>query len=58
MSKKKILIVCNGFYPENSPQSLQTTKLAIESAREGHDVIVLTKQREEKAYEGLSMGIR
>jgi len=53
MSKKKIPIVYKGFYPENSPRSLGATELAKESAREGHDVVVLTKRREEKAYEGL-----
>jgi hypothetical protein len=56
MDKKKILIVCNGFYPENSPRSFRATELAKEFVREGHDVTVLTKQREEKAYEGLECG--
>lgn len=42
MNKKKILIVCRGFYPQNSPRSHRSTELAKEFARQGHHVTVLT----------------
>ena len=42
MNKKKILIVSNFFYPENTPRAFRTTELAKEFARQGHDVTVLT----------------
>jgi len=42
---KKILIVCRAFYPENSPRSFRATELAMEFARQGHDVSVLTLDR-------------
>ncbi len=40
--QKKILLVSQGFYPENSPRSFRATELAKEFARQGHDVTVLT----------------
>ncbi|MFU8858779.1 MAG: glycosyltransferase [Cyclonatronaceae bacterium] len=40
--KKKILIVCKGFYPLNSPRAFRAAELAKEFARQGHDVTVLT----------------
>jgi hypothetical protein len=46
MDKKKILIVTNGFYPENSPRSLRATELAKEFACKGHSVKVITHYRE------------
>src|SRR6056297_1135806 len=38
----KILIVSRSFYPVISPRSFRTTELAIELARQGHEVVVLT----------------
>ena len=42
---KKILVVTNGFYPENSPRSFRATELAKELARKGHQVTVITHPR-------------
>lgn len=42
---KKILIVANGFYPENSPRSFRATELAKELVRQGHAVKVITHSR-------------
>lgn len=42
---KKILIVSNAFYPENSPRSFRTTELAKELVRQGHVVKVITHPR-------------
>lgn len=41
MDKKKILIVCQAFYPSNSPRSHRATELAKEFALQGHEVTVL-----------------
>ena len=41
MDKKKILIVGRTFFPEQSPRSFRTTELAIELAKQGHEVHVL-----------------
>lgn len=41
MEKKKILIVCRSFYPQNTPRSHRATELAKEFARQGHEVTVL-----------------
>lgn len=38
--KKKILIVCRGFFPQISPRSFRATELAKEFARKDHDVTV------------------
>lgn len=38
--RKKILIVCRGFFPQISPRSFRATELAKELARKGHDVTV------------------
>lgn len=46
MDKKKILIVCKAFYPENSPRSFRATELAKEFSRQGHEVTVLTQERD------------
>lgn len=43
---KKILIVTNGFYPENSPRSLRATELAVELAKQGNAVKVITHYRD------------
>ncbi len=43
---KKVLIVTNGFYPENSPRSFRATELAKELVRQGHIVKVITHPRE------------
>lgn len=42
---KKILLVANGFYPENSPRSFRATELAKEFVRQGHSVTVITHPR-------------
>ncbi len=41
MISKKILIVGNSFYPENSPRAFRTTELAKEFSRQGHEVTVI-----------------
>ena len=46
ITKKKILIVSNGFYPAISARSLRATELALEFVRQGHEVICCTKYRE------------
>lgn len=38
---KKILIIGNSFFPENSPRAFRTTELVKEFARQGHKVTVL-----------------
>lgn len=43
---KKILIVSNAFYPENSPRSHRAVELAKELVRQGHAVKVITHRRE------------
>jgi hypothetical protein len=43
---KRILIVCKAFYPENSPRSFRATELAKEFSRQGHDVTVLTNDKQ------------
>jgi len=45
-SEKKILLVSSGFYPEISPRSFRATKLAIEFARQRHEVTIYTKYRD------------
>lgn len=42
---KKILIVTNGFYPENSPRSLRATELAKEFVKQGNSVKVISHFR-------------
>jgi len=44
--KKKILLVSSAFYPELSPRSFRATELAKEFFRQGHDVTVITKYRD------------
>lgn len=44
--KKRILLVSNGFFPEISARSFRATELAIEFARQGHDVKVISKHRD------------
>lgn len=46
---KKILIVSNAFYPENSPRSHRATELAKELVRQGHQVKVITHGRKDTA---------
>jgi len=53
-SKKKILLISNGFFPEISPRSFRATELAIEFARQGHDVTVYSKYRDYNYIEFLS----
>lgn len=43
---KKILIISKFFYPANTPRSFRTSELAIELAKQGHDVTVLTPKLE------------
>jgi hypothetical protein len=45
MNPKKILLIANGFYPENSPRSHRATELAKELVRQGHTVKVITHKR-------------
>lgn len=42
----KILIVTDGFFPEISARSLRATELAKELARQGHNVKVISKERQ------------
>lgn len=42
---KKILLVSNAFYPDNSPRSFRATELAKELVRQGHIVKVITHPR-------------
>ncbi len=46
MDKKKILIVSNAFYPQNSPRSFRTTELVKELARQGHLITLYTLKDE------------
>ncbi|MDD2635908.1 MAG: glycosyltransferase [Bacteroidales bacterium] len=45
MNKKKILIVCSGFYPDNSPRAHRAAELVKEFSRQGHEVTVLTPKK-------------
>ena len=45
-TKKRILLVSSGFYPEISPRSFRAAELAAEFVRQGHKVAVHTKNRE------------
>lgn len=47
MDKKKILIVCRWFYPENTPRAHRATELAKEFSVQGHSVTVLTPKETE-----------
>ena len=55
---KKILIVSNAFYPENSPRSFRTTELAKELVRQGNEVAVVTHPREGTESYCESFGIK
>ncbi len=46
MSNKKILIVTQAFYPDQSPRSFRATELAKELCRQGHDVTVMAPEKE------------
>ena len=54
---KKILIVSNAFYPENSPRSFRTTELAKELVRQGNKVTLVTHPREGTENHCNSFGI-
>lgn len=41
-----ILLVTNAFYPEISPRSYRATELAKEFYRQGHKVVVITRERD------------
>lgn len=45
-TRKKILLVSDGFFPEISPRSYRATELAKEFYRQGHDVTVMSKYRD------------
>ncbi len=45
-TKKRILLVSNGFFPEISARSFRATELATEFARQGHKVKVISKHRD------------
>lgn len=47
MDKKKILIVCRAFYPENTPRAFRAAELAKEFSRQGYDVTVLLPGKSE-----------
>ncbi|MGV9003539.1 glycosyltransferase [Flavobacterium sp.] len=55
---KRILIVSNAFYPENSPRSFRTTELAKELVRKGNEVTIITHPREGTESYCESFGIR
>lgn len=42
---KRVLLVCSGFLPEISPRSYRATELAKELYRQGHSVVVITRDR-------------
>lgn len=44
--KKNIILVSSAFYPELSPRSFRATELTKEFYRQGHQVTVLTKNRD------------
>lgn len=46
MDSKKILIVANGFYPQQTPRSFRATELAKEFCRQGHSVTVMAPHKE------------
>lgn len=46
MNKKKILIIANSFYPEQTPRSFRATELAKEFCRQGHEVTVMAPHKE------------
>lgn len=46
MRRIKILIVSRSFFPENSPRAFRTTELVMEFARQGHEVTLMTNERE------------
>jgi hypothetical protein len=50
---KKVLLVSSGFFPEISPRSYRATELAKELSRQGHDVTVLSKYRDQDYSEFL-----
>jgi len=47
---KKILIVSNSFYPENSPRSFRTTELVKAFTKQGHQVTLLTQEKNDFDY--------
>lgn len=55
-NKKSILIVCRGFYPEQSPRAYRSTELACEFARKGHHVRVLTIYNSEQIAHSANYG--
>jgi hypothetical protein len=52
MAKMKILIITQGFYPEQSPRAFRATELVKELCRKGHEVTVMAPYR--KGTEGLA----
>lgn len=46
MNKKKILIVSSAFHPDISARALRATELAKEFSKQGHDVTVLTTDKD------------
>jgi hypothetical protein len=45
MDKKKVLIICRSFYPENTPRAFRAAELAKEMCRQGHDVTLYTLKK-------------
>jgi len=46
LEKTRVLIIANGFYPEQSPRAFRATELAKEFCRQGHHVSVMAPSRE------------
>lgn len=46
MKNRKILIIANGFYPEQTPRAFRATELAKEFCRQGHQVTVMAPHKE------------
>ena len=46
MKPKEVLIITNGFYPEQTPRAFRATELAKELCRQGHRVTVMAPHKE------------
>ncbi len=52
--KRRILLVSDAFYPEISPRSFRATELVKEYYRQGHDVTIITRHRNDDYTEFLN----
>jgi hypothetical protein len=50
MDKKRIIVICNSFWPDVSPRSFRATELVREFARQGHDVTVFKPNTSEQQH--------